>query len=77
MEQYAHKTFIVHVKICKSTSGNMEGSVDYEEVLRKIKTGIAESVAICAGVINSYLIGEILDVKDEKKDEKKEGGYYG
>jgi len=73
MEQYAHKTFIVHVKICKSTSGNMEGATDYEEILKKIKIGIAGAVNVCAGAINSYLIGEILDEKEKEKEEK----YYG
>jgi len=63
------KTFLVDVKICKSTPGALEGTTNYEEVLKKIRTGISEAVAICAGVVNSYQDGKILEVKKEKKDD--------
>jgi len=67
MESEVIKTFLVKVKIQSATDGALEGTVNYEEVLKKIKTGISEAVAICAGVINSYQVGEILEVKKEKE----------
>ncbi len=72
METEIVKTFLVDVKITKATPGILEGTTNYEEILKKIKTGIAEAVAICAGVINSYQVGKILEVtkKDEEKDWK-------
>ncbi len=77
MESEIVKTFLVNVKIIKATDGVLEGDVNYEEILKKIKTGITEAVSICAGVINSYQIGEIVEKKREKRDwEILREGYY-
>ncbi len=72
MENEVIRTFLVDVKITKATSGALEGDTNYEEILKKIKTGISEAVAICAGVINSYQVGEILEMKEEEQKKEAE-----
>lgn len=74
MENEIVKTFLVKVKIASATDGALEGTVNYEELLKKIKTGISLSVAICAGVMNSYQVGEILEMKKEKEKEEDYNG---
>lgn len=74
MEQENHKTFSVHVKICKSTPGRMESTQNYEDLLEKIRTGITEAVGVCAGTINSYQVGEISETEPVKNNEEENNG---
>ena len=67
------RTFMVSVKIQKETPGLLADDVNFKRLVKMIKDGIEESCGRTVGVINSYMIGEILVKASD--EENGDGGY--
>lgn len=63
------RTFTVTVKIKKDTPGALEDDVNFSRLIKMIKDGIEESCGRTLGIINSYMIGEVLIKASDEENE--------
>ena len=61
-------TFVVTVKVTKSVPGELDGDVNYDQLVKKLKINIEEAVCIQKGSLNSYLMGKVSTTNDEEEE---------